>query len=78
MPKGSDPFSTQLHVFCDASLQAFAAVAYLRVIDLNGTVHLSLIMANTRIAPVKPITVPRLELQAALLASRMAKTIDEN
>ena len=77
IPKGSDPFSTELHVFCDASLQAFATVAYLRVIDPNRTVYLSLIMAKTRIAPVKPITVPRLELQAALLASRMAKTIEK-
>ena len=77
MPVSVDPLLTQLHIFCDASLQAFAAVAYLRVIDPNQKIYLSLVMAKTRVAPVKPMTIPRLELQATLLAARMAKTIEK-
>ena len=77
MPKGANVLSTQLHVFCDASLQAYSAVAYLRIVDLEEKAHLSLVMSKTRVAPVKPMTVPRLELQAALLAARMAKTIND-
>ena len=76
MTPEADPLLTQLHIFCDASLQAFAAVAYLRVVQQDGTIRLSLVMAKTRVAPVKPMTVPRLELQAALLAVRMAKVIE--
>ena len=73
---GANLFLTQLHIFCDASLQAFSAVAYLRTVSEEDKVRLSLIMAKTRVAPVKPMTIPRLELQAALLATRIAKMID--
>ncbi|XP_076396739.1 uncharacterized protein LOC143265933 [Megachile rotundata] len=54
----------QLHVFCDASLTAYAAVAYLRFEDENQSecAHVSLIMAKSRVAPLKPLTIPRLEL----------------
>ena len=64
----------QLHIFCDASLRAYAAVAYLRS-EIHGRTHLSLIMSKSRVSPKKPMTVPRLELQAALLGARIAVTI---
>ncbi|XP_076385089.1 uncharacterized protein LOC143263989 [Megachile rotundata] len=64
----------QLHVFCDASLTAYAAVAYLRFENENESesAHVSLIMAKSRVAPLKPLTIPRLELQAALMGTRLA------
>ncbi|XP_058803555.1 uncharacterized protein LOC131671274 [Phymastichus coffea] len=74
---GTDYFRTQLHVFCDASLQAYAAAAYLRTESHDGKVDVSLVMAKTRVAPVKPTTVPRLELQAAVLGARIASTVSE-
>ncbi|XP_076279059.1 uncharacterized protein LOC143208473 [Lasioglossum baleicum] len=67
----------QLHVFCDASLEAYAAAAYIRLEIENGPANVKLIMAKSRVAPLKPLSVPRLELQAALLGSRLAKTITE-
>ena len=70
--------TVQLHLFCDASLSAFAAVAYLRFEGQDGEVHLSLMMAKSRIVSrkcLKTATVPRLELQAALLGARLAKYV---
>ena len=77
MPTSANPLLTQLHIFCDASLQAYAAVAYLRVIDVNNKIQLTLVMAKTRLAPIKPMTIPRLELQAALLAAKMSQIIEK-
>lgn len=67
----------QLHVFCDASLEAYAAAAYIRLEIENGLANVKLIMAKSRVAPLKLLSVSRLELQAALLGARLAKTITE-
>ncbi|XP_023314096.1 uncharacterized protein LOC111693534 [Trichogramma pretiosum] len=65
----------ELHVFCDASLEAYAAMAYARFIDKDTVVGISLIMSRARVAPLKPLTIPRLELQAALLGARLRDTL---
>lgn len=64
----------QLHLFCDASERAFAAVAYLRI-QQEKDVHCHLVMAKSRVAPIKTLTLPRLELQGAVLAVRLRETI---
>lgn len=69
--------SAELHVFCDASSKAYAAVAYWRFPLSNKSFHTAFILAKSRVAPLKPITIPRLELQAAVLARRLAKTIEK-
>ena len=67
----------ELHLFSDASEDAFAAVAYLRVTDDDGRHVTSLVMSKTRLAPLKQLSIVRLELQAAVLATRLAKTLRE-
>ena len=47
--------TTQLHGFCDASKQAFAAVIYLRSVYVNGTVEVALVASKTRISPRYPL-----------------------
>lgn len=67
-----------LVIFCDASQKAFGAVAYLRwEIDDPSTKEFETryIMAKSRVAPLKELTIPRLELQAAVIASRLCETI---
>ena len=59
--------------FCDASSKAYAAVAYLRVI--SDRIHVSLIASKTRVAPVKHLTLPRLELSGALLLAELVTAI---
>ena len=76
-PCGAHECSMQLHGFSDASEEAFAAVVYLRVVDPNGMVHVSLVMSKTRVAPLKRMTIPRLELCGAYLLSQILSRVKE-
>ena len=66
----------ELHVFCDASLEATAAVAYIKTTG-NQETTTRFLMGKTRVAPLRQTTIPRLELQAALYAARLKKTIED-
>ena len=57
--------SMELHGFCDASEAAYAAVVYVQTVDQQGKVHVSLAIAKTRVAPIKRLPLPRLELCGA-------------
>ena len=61
----------ELHHFSDASITGYGAVSYLRQIYATGKVHCSLVMAKSRLAPLKAMTIPRMELSAAVLATRL-------
>lgn len=64
-----------LHVFGDASEKAYAAVGYLVGTSSGGDRVCAMVVGKARVAPVKVISIPRLELQAAVLACRLAVTI---
>ena len=61
---------TQLYIFADASLKAYGAVAFIS----NGN-QVSFVMAKNRVAPLKQLSLPTLELMAALIAARLSKFI---
>ncbi|XP_062539024.1 uncharacterized protein LOC134207317 [Armigeres subalbatus] len=66
--------NVQLHTFVDASEFGYAAVVYLRF-EHKGKVECSIVSAKARVAPLRFVSIPRLELQAAVIGSRLAETI---
>ncbi|XP_072937318.1 uncharacterized protein [Epargyreus clarus] len=70
-----DCHNRELHILCDASEQAYAAVAYWRITRPDGSYCLSLIAAKSKVAPKRTQTIPRLELQAAVIGARLADNI---
>lgn len=70
--------SVQLHTFVDASEEAYCCTSYFRCELRNGSVVCNIVSAKTKVAPLKPLSIPRLELQAAVLGVRLAKFIKDN
>ena len=58
--------NVQLHHFSDASVDGYGTVSYIRTVDEHEKIHCSILMAKSKLAPLKQITIPRLELSAAV------------
>ena len=66
----------EIHIFCDASQTGYAAVAYARYQSPDGKFVSSFLLGKSRVAPLKPtLTIPRLELVAAVLATSLSLVI---
>ncbi|KAK3085303.1 hypothetical protein FSP39_001304 [Pinctada imbricata] len=77
-PDYSDEIVTaEIHHFSDASTVGYGQCSYLRLIDVNQRVYCSLLMAKSRVTPIKPVTIPRLELTAALVSVRVSSLLLE-
>ncbi len=66
-------FNLQLHGFSDASTKAYGAVIYLRAVYSDSSTSVTLVTAKSRVTPVKPETIPRLEFTADLMLARLVK-----
>ncbi|XP_055938249.1 uncharacterized protein LOC129968417 [Argiope bruennichi] len=66
--------SLSLEVVCDASKLAYATCAFLRV-EKDGKVTCQLIQARSKVAPLKGISIPRLELLSCMIGARLADAI---
>ena len=65
----------QIQGFCDASQQAIAGTVYIRSLYTDTTVLTSLVIAKTKVAPLKTITIPKLELSSAVLLSKLLSAV---
>ena len=70
-----DPVQTEIHSFSDASDSGIGQVSYLRIVNHRGEVHVSYLLAKSRVAPLKPISIPRLELTAAVISVNVASML---
>ena len=74
IPEDAPALST-LCIFSDASKKAFGACAYFTWRTESNEYVTRFIAAKSRVAPLKPLTIPRLELQAAVLPTRLSQSI---
>ncbi|XP_055844957.1 uncharacterized protein LOC129911250 [Episyrphus balteatus] len=65
----------ELHGFCDASTLAYGAVLYTRCKVAEGKYNITIVAAKTKVAPLKPVSIPRLELCGALLLTRLLSLV---
>jgi len=70
-----DTARCDLHGFADASNAAYAAVVYMRTTSLSGEITITLLAGKSKVAPLKTMSIPRLELSAACLLARLIEFI---
>ena len=63
--------TVELHVFSDASRVGYAAVAYLRFVNTEGRIWCAFVIGKTRLAPIREISIPRLELSATVVSVKL-------
>lgn len=61
-----------LHHFSDASTSGYGQVSYLRQVNDRNEVYTCVLMGKARVTPLKPVTIPRLELSAATTSAKVA------
>ena len=66
--------AAELHTFCDASDKGYAAVTYLRI-NHNEKHYVAFVQAKSKVAPIKHLTIPRMELQACVMGHEIAQAV---
>ncbi|XP_018359703.1 PREDICTED: uncharacterized protein LOC108758956 [Trachymyrmex cornetzi] len=75
--EGNAKAKFDLHRFGDASKKAYGACIYAASKDVDGNLHSRLLCAKSRVAPLKTITIARLELCATLLVAQLCHEVRE-
>ena len=73
----SDVKPVELHSFSDASVNGYGQCSYLGMVNNRDEVHCTLVMAKSRVTPLKPVTVPRLELTAAVVSMQVSSFLQK-
>lgn len=71
----SNDVQLQLHGFADSSVKCYGCAIYLRIEKLNGESECHLIASKSKVAPIKKVSIPRLELAAAEMLSELFVTV---
>lgn len=65
----------ELHHFSDASFKGYGQCSYLRMVNQENQIHCSFVIGKARVTPLKSVTVPRLELNAAVVSVRVSEQL---
>ncbi|XP_068684143.1 uncharacterized protein [Montipora foliosa] len=65
----------EVHGFGDASPNSYGAAVYIRIRDKQDNVSSQLVISKSRVAPMKKVSLPRLELLAAVVNARLLKFV---
>ncbi|XP_073728111.1 uncharacterized protein [Misgurnus anguillicaudatus] len=68
---------TEIHHFSDASNCGYGQCFYLRVMNEIANIHCAFLIGKARVAPTKVVTIPRLELTAAVVSVKMSDILRE-
>ena len=66
----------EMHHFSDACQKGYGQCSYARPIDEHNKIHCALVMGKARETPLKPVTIPRLELTAAVVSVRVSQWLN--
>ena len=66
---------TEPHHFSDASVKGYHQCGYVRMIDEQQRIHCTLVIGKSRVAPLTPVTVPRLELTATVYSGKISQQL---
>ena len=69
--------SAKLHHFSDASIHCYSQCSYLRLKNDQGQIHCSFVLGKARVTPLKPVTVPRLELTAVVVSIKASEQLQQ-
>jgi hypothetical protein len=73
---GNENAKYSIHCFCDASIEAYACIFYLRV-QCGNECDVSFLLSKARVTPMKAVSIARLELMAAQLGAETSIQVRE-
>lgn len=66
-----EPTCMELHHFSDESCKGYGQCSYLQIVSVTGA-HCPILIRKSRVAPLKVVTIPKLELTAAVLSVKVS------
>ena len=74
-PVFGSPIQNEIHSFANANESGISHVSYLRLVNEKGELHVSFLVAKSRVPPIKPVSIPPTELTAAVVSINVTSIV---